>query len=162
MMKDNADLIKQMGDGTLTKEALQERVIKVIDDLVDEKSEAGKIYQEAYKDRTTFDAKEIAQEVIDNLAEQGVKYNPETGKLSFDITNTAMANLTTEAKNALKSRFDDVMDTLKGKDTLTVEELHNIRKSLNQTKYQDGFQTKKAPGIDKIVAGINNKLKKVP
>ena len=162
LMKDNADLIKQLDEWTLSKEALQEKVVKIIDDIADEKSEAGQLYQEAYKDRTTFDAKEIAQDVISWLETQWVKYDPATWKLSFDITNSEMANLTTEAKNALKSRFDDVMETLQGKETLSVEELHNIRKSLNQTKYQDWFQTKKAPGIDKLVNAINNRLKKVP
>ena len=54
------------------------------------------------------------------------------------------------------------METLHGKETLTVEELHNIRKSLNKTTFQDWFQTKKAQGVEKIISWINIKLKKVP
>lgn len=163
LMKDNADLIKQLDEWTLSKEALQERVVKIIEDVTDEKSDVGKMYQEAYKSKTTFDAKEVIDDVVNTLKQQWVKFSEDGTKIVwFDITNTWLANLTTEAKTALKSRFDDVIDTLQGKDTLSVEELHNIRKSLNKTTYQDGFQTKKAPGIDKVVSGINQKLKTVP
>jgi hypothetical protein len=57
-----------------------------------------------------------------------------------------MAGITDEAKNAIKAKFNEVMQVLSLDDTLSVQDLHNIRKSLNNTIYLDPYgKSKKAP-----------------
>lgn len=164
MMKDNADLIKQLDDWTLSKEALQEKVIKVIDDLVDEKSEAWDLYQEAYKDRTTFDPQEIVGDIVNKLQEQWVIFNEAWTKIvDFDGTNPGMFWLNESMKSSIISSFKQAVKDLTRKEQVSVADLHAVRKNLNQTIYQvSNLESAKPRWIQKVVDWINVKLKKVP
>ena len=164
MMKDNADLIKQLDDWTLSKEALQEKVIKVIDDLVDEKSEAWDLYQEAYKDRTTFDPQEIVGDIVNKLQEQWVIFNEAWTKIvDFDGTNPGMFWLNESMKSSIISSFKQAVKDLTRKEQVSVADLHAVRKNLNQAIYQvSNLESAKPRWIQKVVDWINVKLKKVP
>ena len=112
-----------------------------------------------YNDPTQWDTRDIIAKIENWLKEQWVKIK--NNKITWFDT-TKMTWLTDTSKSALKSKFEDVIWTLKDKDYINVEEYHNIRKDIYNTSYQEWFITKKAPWVNKLADIINEDLKKIP
>lgn len=162
-MKDNADLIKQRDEWQIDERKMRQKVVDIVNKLESDKKIIGSIYNEAYKDKTTFDTKEIISDIVENLKQQWVIFNEFNKIIDFDWTNPWMMWLNDSAMKAIKSSYTQAIKDLSRQETIDVEKLHAIRRNLNSTIYQvDAHKSKQAPGIQKVVDWINNKLKKVP
>ncbi|HPC34797.1 MAG TPA: hypothetical protein PLP73_03955, partial [Candidatus Absconditabacterales bacterium] len=157
--KDSPDIVKALDEGKITKESIKTDLVSAVDDVLSERNEVGSQYSEVYKNPMRFDTNDIIADINSSLLEQGVKIK-DNKIIGFDTTK--MPGLTDQAKTALKSKYKDTIQTLEGRSDLSVKELHNIRKDLYSTSYQDGFANKKAPGVSKVSDVLNERLKNVP
>lgn len=159
VMRDSPDIIKQLDEWIITKESMKNDLVAAVEQIKQQKKDVWGIYQKVYSNPTTRSAADIITKIENWLREQGVKI--ENGKIVWFDT-TKMAWLTDQSKSALRSKFEDVMWTLRDKDIINVEDYHNIRKDIYGTSYQDWFITKKAPWVSKLSDILNEDLKQIP
>ena len=157
--KDSPDIVKALDEWKITKESIKTDLVSAVDDVLSERNEVWSQYSEVYRNPERFDTKDIIADINSSLSEQWVKIK-DNKIIWFDTTK--MPWLTDQAKTALKSKYKDTIQTLEWRSDLSVKELHNIRKDLYSTSYQDGFANKKAPWVSKVSDVLNERLKKVP
>ena len=157
--KDSPDIVKALDEWKITKESIKTDLVSAVDDVLSERNEVWSQYSEVYRNPERFDTKDIIADINSSLLEQWVKIK-DNKIIWFDTTK--MPWLTDQAKTALKSKYKDTIQTLEWRSDLSVKELHNIRKDLYSTSYQDGFANKKAPWVSKVSDVLNERLKKVP
>lgn len=157
--KDSPEIVKALDEWKITKESIKQDLVDAVDTVSNERKWVGSAYQDIYTRPDVFNAKEITNDINSSLAEQWVKIK--NWKIVWFDT-TKMTWLTDQAKSALKSKYEDVISTLKDKWEINIEQLHNIRKDLYNTAYQDWFISKKAPWVSKVSDVLNERLKKIP
>ena len=157
--KDSPDIVKALDEWKITKESIKTDLISAVDDVLSERNAVGSQYSEVYKNPERFDTNSIIEDINSSLLEQWVKIK-DNKIVWFDTTK--MTWLTDQAKTALKSKYKDTIQTLLWRKDLSVEELHNIRRDLYSTSYQDGFANKKAPWVSKVSDVLNERLKNIP
>lgn len=157
--KDSPEIVKALDEWKITKESIKQDLIDAVDTVSTERKWVGSAYQDIYTRPDTFNAKEITNDINKSLSDQWVKIK--NWKIVWFDT-TKMTWLTDQAKTALKSKYEDVISTLKDKWEINIEQLHNIRKDLYNTAYQDWFVSKKAPWVSKVSDVLNERLKKIP
>lgn len=157
--KDNPDTIKLLDEWKITRESIKGDLIDAVDQVKTNRNEIWGAYQKVYESPKRFSSQDIINDINNTLEDQGITI--EWWKIkSFDTTKLSW--LSAESKNALKSKYNDTISTLNSKKDLSVEELHNIRKDLYSTSYQDWFITKKAPWVEKVSNVIDERLKEIP
>lgn len=157
--KDSPDIVKALDEWKITKESIKTDLVSAVDDVLSERNEVWSQYSEVYRNPERFDTNDIIADINSSLLEQWVKIK-DNKIIWFDTTK--MTWLTDQAKTALKSKYKDTIQTLAWRSDLSVKELHNIRKDLYSTSYQDGFANKKAPWVSKVSDVLNERLKNVP
>ena len=157
--KDSPDIVKALDEWKITKESIKTDLVSAVDDVLSERNTVGSQYSEVYKNPERFDTNDIIADINSSLLEQWVKIK-DNKIIWFDTTK--MTWLTDQAKTALKSKYKDTIQTLLWRKDLSVEELHNIRRDLYSTSYQDGFANKKAPWVSKVSDVLNERLKNIP
>lgn len=157
--KDSPDIVKALDEWKITKESIKTDLVSAVDDVLSERNTVGSQYSEVYKNPERFDTNDIIEDINSSLLEQWVKIK-DNKIVWFDTTKITW--LTDQAKTALKSKYKDTIQTLAWRSDLSVKELHNIRKDLYSTSYQDGFANKKAPWVSKVSDVLNERLKNVP
>ena len=157
--KDSPDIVKALDEWKITKESIKTDLVSAVDDVIDERNEVWSQYSEVYRNPERFDTNDIIADINSSLLEQWVKIK-DNKIIWFDTTK--MPWLTDQAKTALKSKYKDTIQTLEWRSDLSVKELHNIRKDLYSTSYQDGFANKKAPWVSKVSDVLTERLKNVP
>ena len=158
-MKKNPELLSKIDKWEITSDILKEDLLSTVEWIGASKKNIWSVYSSVYENPTRFQASDIANDIITNLKSEWVKI--EWDKIVWFDT-TKMTGLTPEAKTALKSKFKDVLATLRDKQDLSVEELHNMRKDLYWTAYKDWFANKKAPWVAKVSDILNERLKAIP
>jgi len=157
--KDSPDIVKALDEWKITKESIKTDLVSAVDDVLSERNTVGSQYSEVYKNPERFDTNDIIEDINSSLLEQWVKIK-DNKIVWFDTTKITW--LTDQAKTALKSKYKDTIQTLLWRKDLSVEELHNIRRDLYSTSYQDGFANKKAPWVSKVSDVLNERLKNIP
>ena len=165
--RSNPELMKAIDEWTVTKEWLKQELMDIADEANNSKSEAGAAYQEMYKSDQTFKPAEILQDIQDNLKDKWAIFDDKWNIVDFDSTNKHVANTPVWEKNLIKSEYNSARNTLEMKANdnhdLTVEEMHNIKKSLNNAIYTEWIEKKSSPLLKTIGEWVNLRLKdKVP
>lgn len=159
--RENPDLFKQIDDWVITPETVKEELMSLWWEIKGKKWEAGDLYKQVYENPAQFDSAEVADSLLAKLKDKWVRFD-ENGKITwYDSTKNTYTN--TEF-SAIKDKFNNLITDLKENPRmLWVEEMHNVRKDIYNTSYQDWLATKKAKGMDILSNEINDKyLKQIP
>lgn len=160
-MRLKPELIKAIEEWTLSKEGIKADLLKIVDDYEMQKGDIGKRYNELYQEGTKFKSIDLVNDVIEGLKSKWVEIDA-SGKIKwFDITADAMARTQPAELALIKTQYNNIMNTLKGKSELDIQQTHNIKKSLGNARYTDGVLSKKSPILGEISDVVNKRLKKV-
>lgn len=160
-MKDNPILIKAIDDGSLNKEWFKKEIVKVIDNMKNDTSTIGKLYQEAYKQTRTFDTAPIIKEMQNNLKDKGVVFDAENKIIGFDTTNPYAANIKIAEQWVIKRMYNQTVSSIKDKTDLTVQQTHASRIALYKASYSEWVSTKASPTLRALSSVFDDRLKTV-
>jgi len=159
-MRKYPDLFKKIDEWTLSKESIKEDLLNMVDELQNQKWDVGKEYKNLYEQGNTFSTPEIETTLQSNLKDKWVVFEGNQIK-SFDITNKALANTPQWELNLIKSQYNLIMESLADKNTLSIEQLHNIKRTLGNAQYTEWVMTKKSPILKEMSNVVNSKLSEV-
>ncbi len=152
--RQNPEIFKQIDEGKITKKTVIDDLRSLVSDKKWQKSELWALYEDVYKAPEKFNSVEMAKDIASKLQEEWIEMTD--GKVTwYDPSKTT---LTDTEFSALKSKYNNTLSNLTSKPReLSVEEVHNIRKDIYNTSYNDGVRSKKAKGVDIISNLINEK-----
>jgi hypothetical protein len=160
-MRKNPEILKKIDEWTITKEWIKEDLIKMVEEVQEQKWEVGGEYQKLYEQPNTFSSVKTQNTLRTNLESKWVKFDDSWKITWFDITNKALANTPQWELWLIKSQYNMLIDSLSDKWQLNVEQMHTIKRTLNNARYSDWVLRKKSPILQEMSDVINNQLKEV-
>lgn len=161
-MRKNPEILKKIDEWTITKEWIKEDLLKMVDEVESQKWDVWKQYKSLYENKNTYKTDEIVSTLTKQLKEKWIVFD-DAGKIStFDITNKALAQTPQWELSLIKSQYNLLMDSLRDKQVINIEQLHNIKKNLGNAQYTEWVATKRSPILREMSNVVNENLKEVP